>query len=172
MGRFAQSGAELREVCKDLLRNDLCASALVPRRIRTRLYRLCGVDAHPTVRVESRCLFFGGSPTIGPRSYINHCCFFDAYERITIGADCAIAYRVTLSTATHEPRTGRDRAGKTLGKPVSIGDGCWIGAGSHILPGVTLGDRVLVGAGSVVTRDFPSDSTIAGNPARAITGAD
>lgn len=49
-----------------------------------------------------------------------------------------------------------------------IGQNCFIGAHSIILPGVTVGDGSVVGAGSVVTRDVPAHSAVAGNPARVI----
>ena len=53
-------------------------------------------------------------------------------------------------------------------KPIKIGRGCFIGARSIILKGVTLGDRVIIGAGSVVTKDVPAYSVAAGNPARIV----
>ncbi len=48
---------------------------------------------------------------------------------------------------------------------VKIKDNCFIGAGSIILPNVTIGPNAVVGAGSVVTKDVPADSVYAGNPA-------
>lgn len=55
-----------------------------------------------------------------------------------------------------------------VSKPVKIGRGCFIGARSIILKGVTLGDRVVIGAGSVVTKDVPAYTIAAGNPARIV----
>lgn len=53
---------------------------------------------------------------------------------------------------------------------ISIGDNCFIGANSVILPGVTLSDNIVVAAGSVVTRSFnESNIIIGGNPAKKIT---
>ena len=46
--------------------------------------------------------------------------------------------------------------------------GCSIGAGSVILPGITIHEDAMVGAGSVVTKDIPANKVVAGNPAREI----
>ena len=51
---------------------------------------------------------------------------------------------------------------------VSIGDYVWVGDRAIILRGVTIGEHSIIGAGSVVTRDIPSYSIAAGNPARVI----
>lgn len=53
-------------------------------------------------------------------------------------------------------------------KPIHIGKNVWVGAGATILPGVTVGDNAVIGAASVVTRDVPSDTIVAGNPAKII----
>jgi acetyltransferase-like isoleucine patch superfamily enzyme len=51
---------------------------------------------------------------------------------------------------------------------VYIGDNCFIGAHSIILPGVTIGDYCIIAAASVVARDVPAGSLVAGNPARIV----
>lgn len=51
---------------------------------------------------------------------------------------------------------------------IDIKDNCFIGLNSIILPGVTIGPNSVVGAGSIVNRDVPPNTVVAGNPARTI----
>lgn len=90
--------------------------------------------------------------------------------RITIGRGSWIASNVGIITANHDPA---DLARHLPGEPVVLGESCWIGMNSVILPGVTLGPHTIVGAGSVVTHSFPDGyCVIAGNPARLIRTLD
>jgi len=87
--------------------------------------------------------------------------------KINIGRGSYIAPNVGLITANHDPD---DLDRHMPGKDIIIGDRCWIGMNSVILPGVILGPRTIVGAGSVVTKSFEEGGvTIAGVPARIIT---
>ncbi|MHA2098410.1 MAG: DapH/DapD/GlmU-related protein [Candidatus Kariarchaeaceae archaeon] len=58
--------------------------------------------------------------------------------------------------------------GVTDSKPLIIEDDVWIGARVIILPGIKIGQGAIVGAGSVITKNVPSYSVVAGNPARII----
>ena len=53
-------------------------------------------------------------------------------------------------------------------KPIHIKKNAWIGAGSTILPGVTVGENAIVAAGSVVTKDVAPNTLVAGVPAKFV----
>lgn len=85
---------------------------------------------------------------------------------ITIGKGCAIAAGVGMITANHQ--IGKIEKHES-GKPIVLGEGCWIGMNAVILPGVVLGPNTVVGAGSVVTHSFPEGNCIlVGNPAQKL----
>ena len=52
--------------------------------------------------------------------------------------------------------------------PIIIKKGSWLAFGCHILSGVTIGEHSVVAANSVVTKDVPPYSVVAGNPARIV----
>jgi maltose O-acetyltransferase len=81
---------------------------------------------------------------------------------IEIGNNVTFAPRCHVLTHDASMHTflGKTRIGK-----VKLKDNCFIGAGSIILPNVTIGPNAIVGAGSVVTKDVPAYSVYAGNPA-------
>lgn len=53
-------------------------------------------------------------------------------------------------------------------RPVTVGNNVFIGINAIIMPGVTVGDNAIIGAGSVVVKNVPSDTVVAGVPARPI----
>lgn len=95
-----------------------------------------------------------------------NCTILDMAE-VRIGDDCMIAPNVGIYTAGHsvEPK---DRNKSGYGIPISIGNNVWIGGSCVILPGVNIGDNSIVAAGSVVTKDVPSNTIVAGNPAKIL----
>lgn len=86
---------------------------------------------------------------------------------VRIGANVMVGPSAQIYTATH-PLDKIHRRSEEYGKPVVIGDDCWIGGGAIICPGVTIGSGSVIAAGVVVTKDIPANSLAAGNPARVI----
>lgn len=106
------------------------------------------------VNIGRNCAIFSDIST--PESYL-----------ITIGDNVTISNGVQF--ITHDNCIDRLTPEKcdVFGEIV-IGNNCFIGAHSIILPGVTLGDKTVVGAGSVVSKSFQGNVIIAGNPAKVI----
>jgi len=78
---------------------------------------------------------------------------------IHIGKYSVVTFGAAIMTHDYVNRRHRD---------VRIGDNCFIGAHSIVLPGVTIGDGCIVAAASVVARDVPAGSLVTGNPARIV----
>lgn len=106
---------------------------------------------------------------IGEGTFINVNFTILSAGKVTIGKNCFLGPNTQLYTPNHHPRNKElRREGWQYDLPITIGDDCWFGGSVIVLPGVTIGDNVVVGAGSVVTHDVPSNSVVAGNPARPI----
>lgn len=83
---------------------------------------------------------------------------------ISIGDNCSLSNGVLI--LAHDATTYKFTGGYSRVAKVDIKDNVYIGQNSIILPGVTIGPNVLVAAGSVVNKDIPPNSCVAGVPAR------
>ena len=134
----------------------------------------CVFDDFYYITINNRIKGTIPSMTIGKR------CWFGAYNHITcsnnitIGDNLLTGKWVTITDNSHgdssfssmkEPPM--DRAIFSKGS-VIIGNNVWIGDKVTILPGVSIGDNSVIAANAVVTRDVPSFSFVAGNPANVI----
>jgi acetyltransferase-like isoleucine patch superfamily enzyme len=114
---------------------------------------------------------------IGSRVIIRpNCMFFAENENlveiyIKIEDDVMIGAGVHIYTNNHR----FDRLDVSLidqgyypASGVTLKKGCWIGANSILLPGVSIGVNAVIGAGSVVTKSIPDAAIAVGNPAKVI----
>jgi acetyltransferase-like isoleucine patch superfamily enzyme len=133
--------------------------------------------------VEGSVLFDrnNASVLIGDRTFIGGQSSIVCAEKIEIGSDVLISWGCTIvdhnSHAVAWDARKNDVIAWGQGKknwsgvkisPVRINDRAWLGFNSIILKGVTIGEGAIVGAGSVVTKNVPAYTIVAGNPARII----
>jgi acetyltransferase-like isoleucine patch superfamily enzyme len=123
----------------------------------------CTIQANAYVYGSRR----GHRVRFGDDVVISHGCMLLAEAGLTIGDFTHLGPSVVVTTQNGDSRTDGRTANPTLHySPVAIGSGCWIGAGSILMPGVRLGDNVLVAPNSVVFGRWPDGVRLAGNPAR------
>lgn len=112
---------------------------------------------NPVIRIGDRCLIGRGSGIVGHLS-------------IDIGNDVWTGHHVYITDQSH----GYEDVAKPISlqsqpeRPVSIGDGSWLGHGVVVLPGARIGRNVAVGANSVVTSELPDFCVAVGSPAKVI----
>ncbi|EJL6343541.1 sugar O-acetyltransferase [Vibrio cholerae] len=111
---------------------------------------------------------YGLNIHVGENFYANFGCVILDVAEVRIGDNCFIAPQVGIYTATHPIDPIQRNSGLEFGKPIRIGNNCWIGGHATINPGVTLGDNIVVASGAVVTKSFGSNVVIGGNPARVL----
>ncbi len=104
--------------------------------------RVWGMDIHPTATFSLSVRFDKTYP-----------------KGVHVGADSYIAFDVAI--LAHDMTRG-------LYLHTRIGERCFVGGRSVILPGIEIGDGCVVGAGSVVTKSVPPGCIVAGNPARIL----
>jgi acetyltransferase-like isoleucine patch superfamily enzyme len=103
-----------------------------------------------------------GLPILGTESHL-----------IQIGNNVTIARNVVFHTHDGAVRLLRDKYPEiNLYGKINIGNDCFIGSDSIILPNINIGDNSIVGTGSVVTKNIPSNSVFAGNQAKLIKSTD
>ena len=120
---------------------------------------------------------YGAFTHIGNNFYANYGLRVLDTCPIYIGDNVYLGTSVSLLTPLH-PLLAEERKYHThedgslyddeYGKPIHIGNDCWLASNVIVLPGVTIGDGVVIGAGSVVTHDIPSHSLAYGNPCKVI----
>lgn len=97
-------------------------------------------------------------------------CHIDGRNGIIFGRNVWIGPRVSVISMNHDPN---DYHSYIDNGPIVIGDNCWLGANSVILPDVKLGEHTVVAAGAVVTKSFKEgNQVLAGVPACVVKKLD
>lgn len=132
------------------------------------LGRYCRFDVLGTH--ESQILSFGDNVVVGDNVRIS------CIEKIRIGNNVLIGSRVLIIDNAHGKYDGQDADTpytppnlRTLqSEPIEVGDNVWIGEGAVIQKGVRIGSGCVIAANTVVTKDVPKNSIVAGLPGRII----
>ena len=148
--------------------NTIAASYLMPPSVRHRLLRWYGVTLGDAAIVRAGFYLDKLDLTIGDGTFINAGCYFDGRSPISIGARCDIGMEVMFCTSTHVAGGPARRAGPAISAPITVGDGCWIGARAALLPGVSVAPGCVVAAGAVVASDPLPDGLYGGVPAARV----
>ena len=123
--------------------------------------------------VDGACLIeppfwcdYGYNITVGENFYANHGLTILDCAEVTFGKNVFIGPGCGFFTAGHPLDAETRNKGLEYAKPIDVGDDVWFGGNVTVCPGVTIGEGCVVAAGSVVTRDMPAHSLVAGNPAK------
>ena len=93
-------------------------------------------------------------------------CHIDGRNGIVFGNNAWVGPNVKIISMNHDLNNFNEY---TNGKPIKIGDNCWLGASSIILAEVQLGEHTIVAAGAIVTKSFPEgNQVLGGNPAKVL----
>lgn len=158
--------AKVRRRVRSILRS-LVRTIWVPPRMRLQVLRRAGVPVGRAI-IRDGFRVLGDGLEIGNNVFINSDCYVEAEAPVTIADGVSIGVGVQLLTVSHAIGPSEKRAGRSTFGSITLGPGCWLGARVTVLPGVKIGSGAIVGAGSVVTRDVPDNTVVAGVPAKVL----
>jgi maltose O-acetyltransferase len=129
--------------------------------------------------IHKKCCLWAGANLrsrkfrAGSGVFVNIGFYHDGFEFLTIGDRVRIGPYVKMITATHEMGSSHQRGlTEVVGKPITIEDGCWIGANVTVMPGVTVAAGCVLAAGSILHESTNRDGLYAGSPARRVRDLD
>lgn len=141
--------------------------------LRTRTWRALGLRVGERSRIMGSLHITGRASwkehlTIGADTLLTGPLRIDLEAPVNIGDRVRIGHDAMLLTVDHRIGGAEHRCGGSFARPISIGDGAWLGSRVIVLPGISIGKGAVVAAGAVVTHDVPADTLVAGVPARVV----
>lgn len=149
----------------------------------------CYSKKKENIKIGDNCEIYGilsangdGKITIGNFTTIRHQSVIGCINSIDIGDYCIISNNVHIYDNNNHPIDPKKRREMCKSgfnsekwdwkysdnKPIAIKDNVWIGERATILKGVTIGEGAIIASNSVVTKNVPSFTIVAGNPAKIV----
>lgn len=158
----------LKEILWYLIKTFFFLSALpYPSRFKVWLLRMFGAKIGSGVVIKPRVnIHMPWKLVIKSNVWIGEEVFMLNFEKVTIGSNVCISQRAFICGGNHDYRIP---SMPYRNGPVTLQDGCWVGASCFIGPGVTIGTDSIITAGSVLTVSAGDNGIFRGNPALRIS---
>jgi maltose O-acetyltransferase len=145
-------------------------SALLPWPARKLILALDGSVFGRKTYVDCGLQIGGARLRLADNIYINKCLLVDGNGEIRIGSNARVGPRCQLITSVHEVTSDPSaRASHDPHyRPITIGEGVWLGAAVIVLAGAAIAEGCVIAAGAVVTRDTEPNGLYGGIPARRL----
>jgi putative colanic acid biosynthesis acetyltransferase WcaF len=159
--RGASKGREVLWLLVSLLLFRLCPLSLSP--LKCSILRAFGAKIGRNVTIKPQVkITFPWKLVVGDHAWLGEECWLLNLERIVIGSHVCLSQRAFLCAGSHNYKSPTF---DLIVKPIVLEDGCWLGAGSWVGPGVTAGSHSFLTAGSVATKNLAAGTIYQGNPA-------
>ena len=171
--KLYDAGNDKELVAERMKAKDLCYAfnQLRPSEVkqqRALLKQLLGqTKENPCILAPFWC-DYGYNIEIGANFFANHDLVILDCAKVQFGDNVLIGPHCGFYTAGHPLDVERRNKGLEYAYPIKVGNNVWIGAGVHVMPGVSIGNNVVIGSGSIVVKDIPDNVVALGNPCRII----
>ena len=175
-GKMFFVGKEVKLKCKWKIKVGNCVSVQdyvcidALSREGVRIGNNCSIGSGTIIRCSGNMKEIGKGFFMGNDSSLGDNCFVGATGGVFIGNDVIGGQNIRFHSSNHNFDNPHELIRKqgVNAKGIRVGNNCWIGAGVVFCDGVSIGNGCVIGANSVVTKSFPDNSVIVGNPAKRI----
>jgi putative colanic acid biosynthesis acetyltransferase WcaF len=162
-----RGSGKVKEILWYLIKMVFFLSAMpYPTALKCFILRLFGAKVGSGVNIKPRVnIHFPWKLVIGNNVWIGEEAFLLNFEMLRIGNDVCISQRAFICGGNHDYRIP---SMPYRNGPVTLEDGCWVGANCFIGPNLTIGTDTIVTAGSIVTASLEDNGIYKGNPIKLI----